>query len=62
MVMKLYENLKPNKIRIIYDNKHYYNKWLFRKGTKITFFFSPLRKKSIFTEDLSAEDHVTEKT
>ena len=24
-------------------------------------FFSPLRKKSIFTEDLSAEDHVTER-
>ena len=26
-----------------------------------SYFFSPLGKKSIFTEDLSAEDHVTEK-
>ena len=31
------------------------------RAQKSHFFFSPLRKKSIFTEDLSAEDHVTEK-
>ena len=48
MIMKLYENLKPNKIRIIYDNKHYCNKWLFRKGTKVTFFFQPSSKKVNF--------------
>ena len=61
MVMKLCENLKPSKVHIIYDNEHYCNKWLFRKATKITFFSALFEKKSIFTEDLSAEDHVTEK-
>ena len=48
MVMKLCENLKPSKIHIIYDNEHYYNKWLFRKATKITFFFQPSSKKVNF--------------
>ena len=48
MVMKLCENLKSNKINIIYDNEHYCNKWLFRKATKITF-FSALFEKSQFS-------------
>ena len=47
MVMKLCENLKPNKIRIIHYNEHYCNKWLFRKATKITF-FQPSSKKVNF--------------
>ena len=44
MVMKLCENLKSNKINIIYDNEHYCNKWLFRKATKITFYQPSLIK------------------
>ena len=48
MVMKLCENLKSNKIYIIYDNEHYCNKWLFRKATKIIF-FSALLEKSQFS-------------
>ena len=59
--MKLCENLKPNKIHTLYDNEHYCNKSGSLGRPQKSNFFSPLRKKSIFTEDLSAEDHVTEK-
>ena len=59
--MKLRESQKPNKINITYDNEHYCNKFGFLVRPQKSHFFSPLRKKSIFTEDLFAEDHVTEK-
>ena len=48
MVIILCENLKHNKIHIIYDNEHCCKKWLFRKATKITF-FSALFEKSQFS-------------
>ena len=48
MVIILCENLKHNKIHIIFDNEHCCKKWLFRKATKITF-FSALFEKSQFS-------------